>query len=257
MVLPSMYRRRWRHIHAFIGRNMIALRVQRFSVGANIICLAYATDWWAVIGPVIHDESKSQAFELGIPQSRGAPYIRGAACIRDKTVGIYRFIQTNIYFTVCPRAGYSLYVGWYICAAVLTPFLTFWGLNTIFFGYSFSSTNTKTIFLDNNPYRIQIFWPQIPFLPWSFRVQFSVDVCHFHVCETQRTCIHATDTTVTPIGHQMAVVACNKCIDGSWSKRPHSKRSHPKQPQNTWLPKWPSGHFGSHVFCSDINVWPF
>ena len=61
MVLPSMYRRRWRHVHAFIGRNTIALRVQRFAAGANIICLTYATDWWAVIGPVIHSESKSQA----------------------------------------------------------------------------------------------------------------------------------------------------------------------------------------------------
>ena len=59
--LPSRYRRIWRHIHAFIGRNTIALRVQRFAAGANIICLTYATDWWAVIGPVIQGESKSQA----------------------------------------------------------------------------------------------------------------------------------------------------------------------------------------------------
>ena len=61
MALPSMYRRRWRHIHAFIGKNTIALRVQRFAAGANIICLTYATDWWAAIDPVIHGESKSQA----------------------------------------------------------------------------------------------------------------------------------------------------------------------------------------------------
>ena len=61
MELLLMYRRRWRHIHAFIGRNTIALRVQRFAAGANVICLTYATDWWAVIGPVIHSESKSQA----------------------------------------------------------------------------------------------------------------------------------------------------------------------------------------------------
>ena len=57
MALPSRYRRIWRHIHAFIGRNTIALRVQRFAADANIICLTYATDWWAVIGPVIHGES--------------------------------------------------------------------------------------------------------------------------------------------------------------------------------------------------------
>ena len=61
MVLPSMYRRRWHHIHAFIGRNTIALRVQRFAAGANVTWLTYATDCWAVIGPVIHGESKSQA----------------------------------------------------------------------------------------------------------------------------------------------------------------------------------------------------
>ena len=61
MALPSMNRRRWRHIHAFIGRNKIALRVQKFAVGANVTWLTYATDWWAVIGPVIHGESKSQA----------------------------------------------------------------------------------------------------------------------------------------------------------------------------------------------------
>ena len=61
MVLPSRHRRIWRHIHAFIGRNTIALRVQRFAAGANLICLTYATDWWAVIGPVIHGKSKSQA----------------------------------------------------------------------------------------------------------------------------------------------------------------------------------------------------
>ena len=30
---------------------MIALGVQRFAAGANVICLTYATDWWAVIGP--------------------------------------------------------------------------------------------------------------------------------------------------------------------------------------------------------------
>ena len=61
MELPSMHRRRWHHIHAFIGKNTIALRVQRFAAGAYIICLTYATDWWAAIDPVIHGESKSHA----------------------------------------------------------------------------------------------------------------------------------------------------------------------------------------------------
>ena len=56
-------------------------------------------------------------------------------------------------------------------------FLTFTGLNTIFLGYLFSSTNTKMIFWGTkttNPYRIRSFWPQIPFLPRSFGVQFSM-----------------------------------------------------------------------------------
>ena len=36
------------------------LRQKSFPAGANVTCLTYATDWWAVIGPVIHGESKSQ-----------------------------------------------------------------------------------------------------------------------------------------------------------------------------------------------------
>ena len=54
-----------------------------------------------------------------------------------------------------------------------SPFLNFWGLNTIFWGYFFWSTNTETIFWGTKPSRIRFFWPQIPFLPRSFRVQFS------------------------------------------------------------------------------------
>ena len=36
-----------------------------------------------------------------------------------------------------------------------------------------TSTNTETIFWGTNPSRIRFFWPQIPFLPRSFRVKFS------------------------------------------------------------------------------------
>ena len=49
------------------------------------------------------------------------------------------------------------------------PFLTFWGLNSIFLGYFFSSTNTTTIFWgirNTNSYKI-------PFFPRSLWVQFS------------------------------------------------------------------------------------
>ena len=45
-------------------------------------------------------------------------------------------------------------------------FLTSWGLNTIFLGYLFSFTNTKT--------NLWSLWPQIPLLPRSFWVQFSM-----------------------------------------------------------------------------------
>ena len=49
------------------------------------------------------------------------------------------------------------------------------------------------------------------------KIYFTV---YFHVCETQRTRTHMTDTTATPNGHQMAVVTwdrsitdpCQKCL---------------------------------------------
>ena len=63
MALPSMYRRRWCYILAFIERNTIALGVQRFAAGANVIGLTYATDWWAVIGPVIHGEATRSSLD--------------------------------------------------------------------------------------------------------------------------------------------------------------------------------------------------
>ena len=121
-----LYRRRWYHILAFIKTNTIALGVQSFAAGANMICLTYTRDWWSVIVPVIHGESKSQAtreqlgpcgsnshfvnnrhrfkpqgasyigsfgqtdgrnnFELGIPKSWGASSIRRASYIREVTV---------------------------------------------------------------------------------------------------------------------------------------------------------------------------
>ena len=56
------------------------------------------------------------------------------------------------------------------------PFFTLAGSSTIFLGYFFSSTNTKTIFCGiktTNSYRIRSFRPQISFFPRSFWVQFS------------------------------------------------------------------------------------
>ena len=57
----SRYRRRWCHILTSIERNRIAIESQSFAAGITVICLAYGRDWWAVIGPLIYGESKSQA----------------------------------------------------------------------------------------------------------------------------------------------------------------------------------------------------
>ena len=72
--------------------------------------------------------------------------------------------------------GYSLCDGWYICAAVLTPFFHFGRIEHDLFGVFFSSTNSKAIFWGTkttNFYKIRSFWPQIQFFPRSFWVQFS------------------------------------------------------------------------------------
>ena len=61
----------------------------------------------------------------------------------------------------CFREGW-----WFGCAAVLPPFLTFWGLNPIFLGNFFSSTNTKMIFWGiktTNRYRFDVFDPILLF----------------------------------------------------------------------------------------------
>ena len=79
---------------------------------------------------------------------------------------------------VVARGGYSLYIGWYGCAAVLTPFFwhsgdwtrSFWGTFSHPLTPKRSFGGAKT----TNPYRIRSFWPQIPFFPRSFGVQFSV-----------------------------------------------------------------------------------
>ena len=113
MALPSRYRRIWRHIHALIGRNTIALGVQIFAAGANIICLTYATDWWAVIGPVIHGESKSQATRDGAARTMcrcgstslaGCQHV-GRFCVRVCSLFVCnwraRFKQNIIVLCIC------------------------------------------------------------------------------------------------------------------------------------------------------------
>ena len=74
------------------------------------------------------------------------------------------------------RGGYFLCDGWYIYAAVLTPFFHFGRIEHDLFGVFFSSTNSKAIFWGiktTNFYKNRSFWPQIQFFPRSFWVQFS------------------------------------------------------------------------------------
>ena len=63
------------------------------------------------------------------------------------------------------------------------PFLTSWGLNSIFWGYFFSSTNTKTIFWGiktTNSYRIRSFRPQISFSLDLFGSKLQRPAAHPH-----------------------------------------------------------------------------
>ena len=100
--------------------------------------------------------------------------------VHDRILALLKTVSpgTQIWFeylTMGPGGGYSLYDGWYICAAVLTPF--FWpsGYQTLsFWGVFFSSTNTKTIFWVQILTKFDLFGPKIPFSPRSFWVQFSV-----------------------------------------------------------------------------------
>ena len=79
--------------------------------------------------------------------------------------------------TVLPRGGTPYVMGDTYVPRFWPPFLfTLAGSSTIFLGYFFSSTNTKTIFSGIKTtisYRIRSFRPQISFFPRSFWVQFS------------------------------------------------------------------------------------
>ena len=51
---------------------------------------------------------------------------------------------------------------------------------------------------------------------WGFIAWFIQNIFHcvqFHVCETQRPRMHATDTAATPNGHEMTVVTWDRSID--------------------------------------------
>ena len=84
--------------------------------------------------------------------------------------------STRVFLRQGPGEGTPSMLGDMDVPPFWPPFLTFWGLNSIFLGYFFSSTNTKPIFWGiqtTNSYRIRSFRPQISFFPRSFWVQFS------------------------------------------------------------------------------------
>ena len=82
-----------------------------------------------------------------------------------------------------PGGGYSLCDGWYICAAVLTPFFHFGRIEHDLFGVFFSSTNSKAIFWGTkttNFYKNRSFWPQIQFFLDLFGSNFQRPAAHPH-----------------------------------------------------------------------------
>ena len=64
--------------------------------------------------------------------------------------------------------GYSLYDGWYICAAVLTPFFDPLGTKLDLFGVFFLIHQHKNDLLGTNPHKIRSFWPQNTIFPSIF-----------------------------------------------------------------------------------------
>ena len=80
----------------------------------------------------------------------------------------------NVYIdeTACKhiwsRGGYSLCDGWYICAAVLTPFFHFGRIEHDLFGVFFLIHQHKNDLLGTNPRKIRSFWPQNTIFPSIF-----------------------------------------------------------------------------------------
>ena len=64
--------------------------------------------------------------------------------------------------------GYSLYDGWYICAAVLTPFFHPLGTKLDLLGVFFLIHQHKNDLLGTNPHKIRSFWPQNTIFPSIF-----------------------------------------------------------------------------------------
>ena len=85
------------------------------------------------------------------------------------------------------------------------PFLTFWGLNTIFLGYFFLSTNTKKLILGTNPSRITSFWPQIPLCLDLLGSNFQWPVAHTHQSPDLVPHKHSTPTPTQSPTHPTVV----------------------------------------------------
>ena len=64
--------------------------------------------------------------------------------------------------------GYSLYDGWYICAAVLTPFFDPLAAKLDLFGVFVLIHQHKNDLLGTNPRKIRYFWPQNTIFPSIF-----------------------------------------------------------------------------------------
>ena len=89
------------------------------------------------------------------------------------------FSRSNCLFIVaCARGVYSLYVGWYGCAAVFDPLFWHSGDWTRSFGGTFSHPPTPKLSFGGirttNSYKIQSFWSQIPFFPFSLHMATKV-----------------------------------------------------------------------------------
>ena len=82
-----------------------------------------------------------------------------------------------------PRGGYFLCDGWYICAAVLTPFFTLAGSSTIFLGYFSHPPTAKLSFgVQKLPIftKIDLFGPKFNFFLDLFGSNFQRPAAHPH-----------------------------------------------------------------------------
>ena len=98
MALPSMYRWRWRHIHAFIGK----IRLH----------LGYKGSQWVLIWYASHTPQTDELpLILWSTVSRGVPYIRGASHIRDKTVGNKNVDNSDVVWSIaCRRCSNYIFI---------------------------------------------------------------------------------------------------------------------------------------------------